>query len=92
MSTGTFISRNARNTPMCAKPRAPPPDKTNATRGRTGPDSDRGAGADAVAVVCAPHSDQAKTIANPTTKNRRTLIAAKFFTATTKSMTIICVK
>ena len=41
MSTGTFISRNARNTPMCAKPRAPPPDKTNATRGRAVPTSTR---------------------------------------------------
>src|SRR5262245_52451277 len=33
-STGTCISSKARNTPTCARPRAPPPDNTTHTRGR----------------------------------------------------------
>ena len=34
MSTGTCRSFNARSTPTCAKPRAPPPESTSAIRGR----------------------------------------------------------
>ena len=35
MSTGTCAASSALSTPTCAKPRAPPPESTRATRGRS---------------------------------------------------------
>jgi hypothetical protein len=44
-STGTFSSSMTLSTPMCAMPRAPPPDSTRQTRGRAGEDTGTGLGA-----------------------------------------------
>src|SRR5512143_1670950 len=48
-STGRPASSRARSAPMCAIPRAPPPDSASASRGRRGP-----GGAGAGASLCAP--------------------------------------
>ena len=48
-SMGTFISSRILSTPMCAMPRAPPPDSTTQIRGRTGASVDGGTGVAAAA-------------------------------------------
>ena len=54
MSTGTCAASSALSTPTCAKPRAPPPESTRATRGRSlavVPWAASGIGANQVAAV-----------------------------------------